>query len=144
MSITIQQVHFDEDAGALLQANQLPTEDLRDNPDVLLFGCPRGGSLAGVVGLELQGPCALLRSLAVGAEHRGAGLGDTLLHHAEAAAKSQGVRELYLLTTTAEDYFRRRGYLPADRDTAPAAIRSTRQFAGLCPSSSAFLVKRLG
>ena len=30
-----------------------------------------------------------------------------------------------------------------DRAMAPAAIRSTREFAGLCPASSAFMFKRL-
>jgi len=143
MKAQVQQIHFDEDACSLLQESQLLTEDLRDNPDVLLFGCPGGGSLAGVVGLELFGSVALLRSLAVAVDRRDQGVGNALLRHAESAAWAHGVRELYLLTTSAEEYFRKRGYIPAEREVAPPPIRGTRQFSGLCPSSSAFMVKRL-
>jgi hypothetical protein len=36
------------------------------------------------------------------------------------------------------------GYQRADRDAAPAAIRSTSEFTSLCPASAVFLRKRLG
>ncbi len=58
-------------------------------------------------------------------------------------ARSQGVRDVYLLTTTAEDFFARRGYVRIGREKAPRTIRSTREFADLCPASSAFMVKHL-
>jgi amino-acid N-acetyltransferase len=53
------------------------------------------------------------------------------------------VRTLFLLTTTAEGFFARLGYLHATRDVAPPAIRSTKEFAGICPASSAFMSKQL-
>jgi N-acetylglutamate synthase-like GNAT family acetyltransferase len=53
------------------------------------------------------------------------------------------VRALYLLTTTAETYFEHRGYRRIDRADAPPSIQSTREFASLCPSNSAFMIKRL-
>jgi amino-acid N-acetyltransferase len=53
------------------------------------------------------------------------------------------VRNLYLLTTTAERYFKEHGYEAVDRASAPPDIQGTRQFAGLCPASSAFMVKAL-
>ena len=62
---------------------------------------------------------------------------------AERHARSRGVRELYLLTTTAERFFERLGYRRTGRENAPEAIRGTQEFSGLCPSSSAFLVKEL-
>ncbi len=57
--------------------------------------------------------------------------------------RGQGARAIYCLTTTAEAFFRRRGYVDADRDRAPAAVRETREFSAICPASSAFLVKKL-
>jgi amino-acid N-acetyltransferase len=144
MSDPIQSRPFDEQVARLLQASHLPTEDLPDNPLVELFGCTRDGVLLGVVGLEICTTHGLLRSLAVTAEHRGKGLGDALLQYAERVAAARGMKELYLLTTTAERYFMGRGYGTALRDAAPEAITRTRQFAGLCPSSSAFMVKKLG
>jgi amino-acid N-acetyltransferase len=93
--------------------------------------------------LELFGDVALLRSLVVAASARGQGAGSALLLQAEAHARAHGVRTLYLLTTTAEEFFARRGYTRASRETAPAAIRSTREFAGICPASSAFMSRQL-
>ena len=97
----------------------------------------------GLVGLELFGDVALLRSLVVSPDTRSSGMGTALVRYAENYALSQGVRTLFLLTTTAEGFFARLGYLNATRDAAPPAIRSTREFAGICPASSAFMSKQL-
>jgi len=75
--------------------------------------------------------------------HRGTGLGSMLVGHAEAHARRAGIRSIYLLTTTAEPFFAARGYANVARDRAPHAIRSSREFAGICPASSAFMAKTL-
>ena len=99
--------------------------------------------MQGIVGLELYGASGLLRSLVVSPRHRSQGAGSALVTHAERVAVERGVSALYLLTTTAEAFFRRRGYVAAARELAPDAIRRTSEFAGLCPSTSAFMVKYL-
>ena len=130
-------------AVALLKSATLPTEDLTEaHCDHFYFTGPEA-TPSGLVGLELLGDVALLRSLVVAGDQRGAGAGSRLLAHAESQARLNGVRLLYLLTTTAEDFFARRGYVRADRQTAPVPIRGTREFAGICPASSAFMVKQL-
>lgn len=91
----------------------------------------------------MYGKYALLRSLAVAPDHRGSGIATALVTHAEQHAQSQGVTSVFLLTTTAEEFFRRRGYVATERSHAPDAIRATREFADLCPASSALLVKAL-
>jgi amino-acid N-acetyltransferase len=143
MTPAIGQVHFDARIAALLQENDLPTEDLSATSGVVLFGYTVNDKLCAVVGLELYGTCGLLRSLAVVPGCRGEGIGGEMLAYAEHAAASNGVKELYLLTTTAERYFTRHGYAMADRAVAPAAIAATSQFSSLCPSSSAFMIKSL-
>lgn len=130
-------------AEALLAANDLPVSDLRGGPPVVLFGAGSHDRLDGLVGLELHGPVALLRSLAVDAEARRGGLGMALVAYAERQAAARGAQSVYLLTTTAASFFARLGYRDADRRHAPAAIAATRQFSGLCPASSAFMVKHL-
>jgi amino-acid N-acetyltransferase len=127
----------------LLAAAQLPTEDLTAGHCEHLFftGSPRAPT--GLVGLELFGSVALLRSLVVAPDRRGTGEGAALLKHAEDQARAQGVRTLYLLTTTAESFFAKHGYQRAARESAPAAIRGTREFAGICPASSAFMMRQL-
>ena len=96
-----------------------------------------------LVGVEIYGADALLRSLIVADTARTRGLGSTLVEHVEDYAASRQVRAVYLLTTTAESFFERRGYRRVDRAQAPLAIQSTREFASLCPASSAFMIKRL-
>jgi amino-acid N-acetyltransferase len=127
----------------LLSESGLPVADITAQHLQHFFGCGSGQELEGLVGLELYGEVALLRSLAVAAAHRSAGLGSRLVAHAERYAQDHGVKSLYLLTTTAESFFLRRGYIKIPREEAPAAIMSTKEFAGICPLSSAFMVKQL-
>ena len=128
---------------ALLAAAQLPVEDLTPAHcrDFFFTGSPAAPT--GLVGLEILGDVALLRSLVVTPTGRNAGAGTALVRHAEDHARTHGVRGLYLLTTTAEAFFAKRGYQRAPRETAPAAIKSTREFSGICPTSSAFMSKQL-
>jgi amino-acid N-acetyltransferase len=130
-------------ARGLLAAANLPTSDLSDEQLTTFFYCGPAAAPSALIGLEIYGTEALLRSLAVDPSLRSTGLGSALVEHAEAHAENRGVGTLYLLTTTAEAFFARRGYHHIDRAIAPAAIRSTREFAGLCPASSAFMFKRL-
>lgn len=134
-----------ERAGAirLLQSAALPSADLTDAHMKHFFYCGTAASPFGLVGLEFCGPDALLRSLVVVPGRQGSGLGAALVDKAEAHARARGVRSVFLLTNTAEAFFKKRGYAPADRATAPDAIRGSREFSDLCPASAAFLVKAL-
>jgi len=127
----------------LLTECQLPTSDLSPEQFEHFFGYGTVQTLKGVVGLEIYGTTALLRSLAVAPDFRGIGCGNALVVEAERYAQSKGVSELYLLTTTAEEFFERLGYRRSIREVAPEAIRQTKEYSGLCPSSSAFMVKVL-
>jgi len=128
---------------ALLEAASLPTGDLTAEHCEHFFFSGSTDNPTGMVGLELYGNVALLRSLVVAADRRGTGEGSALLEHAEQHAQANGVRRLYLLTTTAEQFFARHGYRHAPRDSAPDAIRATREFSGICPASSAFMMRDL-
>jgi amino-acid N-acetyltransferase len=128
-------------AVALLTAAGLPSSDLTEPLlEHFVFSGPRDAP-TGLVGLELYDRVALLRSLAVAPDAQRSGLGSALLEHAEGYAYAHGVRALYLLTTTAERFFMGRGYRRTSRESCPAPIRSTSEFASLCPASSALLVK---
>ena len=128
---------------ALLEAQGLPASDLTESHLQHFFFAGDAAAPDALVGLEIYGQDALLRSLVVSAGARTQGLGSALVLHAEGYAAAHNVRALYLLTTTAESYFERRGYQRVERADAPPSIRSTREFAGLCPASSAFMIKRL-
>ena len=127
----------------LLEDARLPAVDLTDELVEDFFCIGSRTSPVGLVGLQSLGENALLRSLVVASGIRSRGAGTALVGTAESHAKSRGVRELYLLTTTAEDFFARRGYARIARDDAPEAIRCTREFADICPAGSAFMRKAL-
>ncbi|MFA5938015.1 MAG: arsenic resistance N-acetyltransferase ArsN2 [Sinimarinibacterium sp.] len=139
----ISRLSCDARVAALLAACGLPTSDLEHPRAVQLFGIVEARAPVAVCGLEVHGTAGLLRSLAVAGAQRGRGLGYALVRHAEIEAAKQGVIELYLLTTTAADFFARLGYAPTPRAEAPAAIAQTTQFSSLCPASSAFMRKAL-
>src|ERR1700733_12348644 len=131
-------------AGALLEAQRLPVSDITDGHlEHFFFFVGSDGPPRGLVGLELYGADALLRSLAVGESARGSSLGSALVEHAEQYAAANSVRSVYLLTTTAETFFKRLGYERIERSQAPPSIKATREFVSLCPASSAFMVKPL-
>jgi len=130
-----------DEVKALLAASELPVSDL--TAQVRFLGERLDGQLVGVVGLEARGEVALLRSLAVAATHRGGGLGSELVAAVERLASQEGILDLYLLTTTAETWFARRGYQRLPREAAPDGIRSTAEFSSICPASSAFMRKVL-
>jgi amino-acid N-acetyltransferase len=134
-----------EDLGAiraLLSANALPVQDLVEAAATFLIA-RSDGAVVGSVGLEALGASALLRSLCVAGEYRNRGVARSLCAAVEAAARGLGVRELYLLTTTAAPFFERLGFAAAARDIAPPEIRATAEFRDLCPSTATFMRKPL-
>lgn len=129
---------------ALLERVGLPTDDLHDPVPRAMHALWDDEQLLGVVAVELHATCGLLRSLAVAPEQRLAGVGSALVAHAEQDAARAGVRDLYLLTTSAEALFVRLGYTRIAREHAPPQIAATRQFNDLCPDSAVFMHKTLG
>lgn len=74
--------------------------------------------------------------MAVSEAARFRGLGSRISADRIAWARSQGIRALYLLTTTAESYFARQGFAVIAREAAPVAIAASYQWSSACPSSS--------
>lgn len=139
----IQSIRLNMEVDALLTEAKLPVSDLSNSPSLNLLGVHECGRLIGVVGIEVYGEVGLLRSLAVALDRRNTGLGPRLVSNAEALAVERGIKTLYLLTTTAIDFFARLGYEKIERLEAPTAILETAQCAHLCPTSSALMRKAL-
>jgi amino-acid N-acetyltransferase len=94
-----------------------------------------GDRIVGAAALEPYGSAGLLRSVVVAADQRGTGVGRHVVGAAEDLARELGLKELYLLTETAIDWFPRLGYGPVDREDVPAAVTESIEFRVLCADS---------
>jgi amino-acid N-acetyltransferase len=124
----------------LLRELELPTEGVAEWLD-RFWVAEHQNRVVGVAGMERYGESGLLRSVAVAPEWRGSGIGRTLVDRVLDEGRAAGIREVYLLTTTAEHYFPRLGFQCVDRDCVPAAVRASAEFTGACPASAVVMRK---
>jgi len=128
---------------ALLDACALPVADLGAGhlPGFLISRV--AGRVIAVAGLQSCGEAVLLRSLAVATSHRRRGLAGRLVDALQRRAWANGQQQMFLLTTTARDFFAARGFAELPRRLVPPAIAATSEFSGICPASAVCMVKTL-
>ena len=127
---------------ALLKAHHLPTNDI-ETSKITFFVIAEESQVLACAGIEEFGDIGLLRSVAVQEEQRGKGVGSTLIDSVLVMAKTSGLKELYLLTETAEGFFERKGFSKLNRKLTPEHIKTSREFAEVCPASAIFMKKEL-
>jgi amino-acid N-acetyltransferase len=123
------------DIQALLRSNSLPEAGFVDSVAAGVVACD-GDRVIGAAGLEFYTNGALLRSVVVSEEARGRGIGQQLTRAAFDVARSHGVTDVYLLTTTAGEFFPRLGFSPIDRSSVPVSVQQSVEFQGACPASA--------
>ncbi len=96
----------------------------------------RDGMVVGAIGLERYRESALLRSAVVHPTMRGLGVGECLVTALLESARALGIRDMVLLTTTAEGWFPRFGFSRISRDAVPAAMHASAELQGACPASA--------
>lgn len=92
--------------------------------------------LIGVMGALHEASKGLIRSFAVVASSRKSGVGLALLQTMMEQLKQQGVKEIYLLTETARDYFKKAGFTETTRDEMPQNLLKESGLDQACPCSS--------
>jgi amino-acid N-acetyltransferase len=122
----------------LLTSASLPTLGVKEFFQNFLVAENKNG-IVGAIGFELYGETALLRSAVVHPTEQNKGLGTLLYNQLLKTAKSVGVRQLVLLTTTAEEYFERKGFTKIDPKSLTGPITTSVEFTGACPSHAACL-----
>jgi N-acetylglutamate synthase-like GNAT family acetyltransferase len=127
----------------LLGASDLPIDGVRDNFDNFVVA-EEDGTIAGAVGLEKYGAFGLLRSAVVSPRYRSGGVGRQLVERLLARAEEAGVDEVYLLTTTAEDYFPKFGFTRTTRTAVPEPVKASAEFRGACPDTAIVMTRRIG
>ena len=111
----------------LLGASGLSAASVRLDAGRYWLAWDQGMSLVGVVGLEVQGTAALLRSLAVDPRFRGRGHGVSLVRHAMKMAGESGCTDVYAYSTGATEFFVRCGFVPASVAEAAGRLSSAPQ-----------------
>lgn len=125
----------------ILEQQNLPTSDIDE--DKLLYLLINGEKIIGTAGLEIFEDCALLRSVSVIKEEQGKGYGKVINGEIEKYARESGIDCMYLLTTTAKDFFDKQGYCVIKREESPVALQQTAEFTSLCPSSAVVMKKKI-
>lgn len=135
--ITIQPAtEFDvETIECLLVASDLPTAGIDEHWRTFLVARD-GERIVACGGAEAYQFAALIRSIAVLPEYRSQGLGRRMVRQLLDRLASRGLREFYLLTTTAEEYFKKRGFKTIDRDEVHPQLLASREFQDACPASA--------
>jgi arsenite methyltransferase len=123
-------------AGDLLEKAGLPVAGVPDQFESGFAVAEQNGRLVGVAGVEVYGNDGLLRSVAVDDAFRGHGIGVALVQERLHWAREQGLHDVYLLTTTAPDFFARLGFARIARGDAPAPMQQAPEFASICASSA--------
>ncbi|MEW5918319.1 MAG: arsenic resistance N-acetyltransferase ArsN2 [Gemmatimonadota bacterium] len=128
----------------LLAAAHLPTDGLDEQFGEGYAVAESGSEVVGAEGIERYDDAGLLRSAVVDPRWRGRGVGEALTRNRLEWARTQGLHEIYLLTTTAADYFPRYGFVRVERSSAPEAVQRSREFAEACPASAVTMRLTLG
>jgi L-amino acid N-acyltransferase YncA len=114
---------------ALLTQAELPLAGAEAHLNQVLLAF-RGDEIIASAGLEVYGTDALLRSVAVSKNERSTGIGQEIVRHLLDHAYTTGLTMIVLLTTTADRFFPRFGFVPITRNEVPSELQS------ICPSSA--------
>lgn len=145
--MTLQQITEGEPLFAAFAAHLstagLPADDLLLEPARYYALNPRGDEARAFGGLLPLGEDALLRSVIVPATQRKGGFGKAVVEELADLAAKDGAERVWLLTTDADAFFARFGWVSAERRLAPARIAATRQFSSVCPASAVLMCRKL-
>jgi len=124
----------------LLTSALLPSRDV-GLPGQRFIVASEASRILGCAGLQVAGEDGLVRSMTVHWTRRNAGLGSRLLDRLLLEAVLVGVRTLYVVTTTAEDFFARHGFRKIPADEVPAELRSSEEFTAFVAGGSAVMAR---
>ncbi|MHA1354056.1 MAG: arsenic resistance N-acetyltransferase ArsN2 [Candidatus Heimdallarchaeota archaeon] len=120
------------DIHQLLQMVNLPIGGVKEHIDNFLILKDKSTAVKGCIGLELYSEYALLRSAAVHPEDQNQGIGKKLTEAIITHAKKIGIKKLFLITNTAEEYFKKKGFAVVQENEIPASVKQSVEFTFQC------------
>ena len=138
----VEAINYKDSVIAILETEKLPVSDL--SPDLEnFFVALHDRKITGVSGLEIYGNYGLLRSLVVLPGFRDQGVAGNLVGQVENLAISKSLKAIYLLTETAPEYFKRKGYTQITRTDVPPEVQQSSEFSYACPQTAIVMMKTL-
>jgi amino-acid N-acetyltransferase len=122
----------------LLVGSLLPSQDVGGAHQRFIVAT-ENGRLLGCAGLQVAGQDGLVRSMAVHWTRRNAGLGSRLHERLLFEATLAGVRTLYVVTTTAEDFFAGHGFKKVAANAVPPELQASEEFTAFVPGGSSVM-----
>ena len=119
----------------LLVGSLLPSRDVGGAHQRFIMAS-ESGRLIGCAGLQVAGQDGLVRSMAVHWTRRNAGLGSRLHERLLLEAAMAGVRTLYVVTSTAEDFFDGHGFRRIAAHAVPPELQASEEFTAFVPGGS--------
>jgi amino-acid N-acetyltransferase len=116
----------------LLIGSLLPSRDVGGASQRFIVAS-EAGRLLGCAGLQVSGEDGLVRSMAVHWTRRNAGLGTRLHQRLLFEATLAGVKRLYVVTATAEDFFAGHGFKKIAAKDVPVELQASEEFTAFAP-----------
>jgi amino-acid N-acetyltransferase len=127
---------------ALLEQNHLPPDGLTDHMATAIVARD-DGRIVGSAALETYEDGVLLRSVAVAPPLQRHGVGRELIGAALRLASDLHAPAVYLLTTTADQYFPKFGFERITRADVPPSVQASVEYTSACPSSAVVMRRAL-
>jgi N-acetylglutamate synthase-like GNAT family acetyltransferase len=127
----------------MLDAVDLPRDGLEEQFGASFVVAEHEGRIVAGGGVEVYGRYGLLRSVVVDPSFRGKGLGESIVTNRLRWSAMQGLRAVYLLTTTVPDFFDKIGFTEMERAAMPTEIQGSKEFSEICPVTATAMVLRL-
>lgn len=119
----------------ILQKENLPYQDVNAE-NIEFYMAFSNADFVGIVGLENYSDVALLRSMVVFDNFKKKGFGRKIVNYVLEEAKAKGIKEIFILTATAKEFFECLRFEVIERESVPNEIKSTTEFTSLCPTSA--------
>lgn len=129
-----------DEAKKLLATANLPLAGWLDHLENTLVTLD-GNKVTGTISAEIYKQKALLRSLVISEAYRGQGLGILLTKSLLRELKEKDIKDIFLLTTTARDFFTRLGFKEITWDDLPDIPSA--ELNGACPKTATAMHQQL-
>lgn len=127
-----------DDLFSHLKTLDLPLDGVKDHLNNF-FVLLDNSQIIGSIGLEIYGEVGLIRSVGIVKSYQGLGLGQRLVENIEKYAIDQLLKEIYIFTDTAEEFFNKYfGFKNISIDKVDPRIKQSREYT-MCEDSTTMI-----